>query len=103
MFYKGLVLSKSLHFRGLCRYAGGWCGGLPLTQCLFGVLQLFPAVSVAVLFDRVAHYGKGRAVVHLNSSRQTLERTLATPGRGISVPIKKCDSAFRSVAMILIT
>ena len=52
---------------------------------------------------RAPHSGSGSALVHLISSRHTLERTLLTPGRRISLSIKNCDSDFKSRATTLIT
>ena len=49
------------------------------------------------------HAGKGSALVHLISSRQTLERTTLTPGMRIRVSIRNWDSDLRSRAMTLIT
>jgi hypothetical protein len=52
---------------------------------------------------RQRYSGNGNAVVHFNSSRQMLERTLFTPGRRISFSIRKVDSDFRSRATTLMT
>src|SRR5439155_17392181 len=49
------------------------------------------------------HSGSGSELVHLISSRQTLERTLLTPGRRISFSIRKTDNDFRSCATTLTT
>lgn len=45
----------------------------------------------------------GTALLHLISSMHTLERTEATPGSRMSVPIKKRDSEGRSRAVTLST
>ena len=45
----------------------------------------------------------GNALVHLISSRHTVDRTACTPGVRISVSIRKSDSDFRSRATTFIT
>ena len=55
------------------------------------------------LHDPAVHPDKVCAAVHLISSRHMLERTLSTPGKRISRPIRNRDGAFWSRAATLIT